>query len=118
MTAISLFSLWHFLKYEQDLRSRSNKQREAPLGVRDILSFKDDYNSKPIFILDGPFLYFESFFWVLTLFFISQESFRDLGLLAIGLALSFSVIFWLIKEYIDHLDAKKLFTLAVILYSV
>ncbi len=118
MTAISLFSLWHFLKYEQDLKIRSKKQQEVPLKLRDIISFKDNYNSKYVFILDGPFLYFESFFWVLTLFFISQESFRDLWLLAIWLALSFSIIFWLIKEYIDHLNAKKLFTLAVILYSI
>ena len=45
------------------------------LSLKDILSFKDDENSKFIFVVDGFFLFAESFFWLITLFLLAHESF-------------------------------------------
>ena len=115
---VSMFSLWYFLKHEKDFKKRSTKQLFPPISLQQIYSFKDNYSSKSIFLLDGPFLYLESFFWIISLFFISTESFQQLGIIAIWLALSFTVIFFIIKWYIDHLDGKKLYILAVILFSI
>jgi len=118
MSIVSVWSLWYFLKHEKDLSIRSQKHSFTPVSIKEIASFTDAKKSRPVFILDGPFLYFESFFWVMSLFFISMESFQNLWILAIWLALSFSIIFFIIKQHVDHINGKKLFYGAVILYSL
>lgn len=91
---------------------------QNPLRVSEILKFRDRYRSKLIFILDGVFLYLESYFWVLSLFLIVGENFVRLGGLFIFLALFLGVVFYSIKNRIDRLDNQKVFLVAVVLYMV
>ena len=77
-------------------------QKLPPLSFRDVVNFKDSARSRSIFLLDGPFLFFESWFWLLSLFWLSGESILNLGWLVIGLALVFSVLFWLLKNFVDR----------------
>jgi len=93
-------------------------KNDKPVKIKNIFNFKDNLRSRITFILDGPYLFFESFLWVLTLFLISNENYNKLWLLVIALALSFSVFFVLIKKYIDKIDIKKLFYISVLIYSV
>jgi hypothetical protein len=76
------------------------------------------HSSAPMFIIDGIFLYLESFFWVITLYFIAQGDFVYTALLIIILSLFFSIIHWFLKNKIDHMPGQKLFYLCVILYAI
>jgi len=87
--------------FGRDLAWPQTLQKLPPLSVQDIVCFKDTARSRSVFLLDGPFLFFESWFWLLSLFWISGESFWNLGWLVIGLAFIFSVIFWLLKSSVD-----------------
>lgn len=82
-----------------------------------VIRFTDPYHSKLIFIIDGFFLFAESFFWVLTLFFIAHQSFATLGTLILLLAVIFGILFYLLKNTIDRLGRKRVYFLAVILYA-
>ncbi len=92
--------------------------KEPALKLSDIAEFKDLNHSRLTFLLDGPFLYLESYFWVLTLYFLTQQNFFKLGLLVVSLTLLLSVIFYFLKNYIDRIPQKPLFSLAVLLYAV
>ncbi len=93
-------------------------RQDAPLGIKQLLHFKDEYGSRPIFFLDGPFLFLESYFWMISLFLLAHESFWKLGALVILLGASFSVLFYLIKNRIDRLPAQRIFIIAVTGYSL
>lgn len=88
------------------------------LRLKDILGFKDEENSKLIFVVDGFFLFAESFFWLITLFLLAHESFSELGVMVLSLAVIFSVLFYLLKNTIDRLGRKRVYTLAVGLYTL
>ena len=92
---------------------------KAPvLSFKKICKFNDNLRSKSIFLLDGPFLFLESFFWLITLFFISNQNYSELWLLVIFLALSFSVIFLFIKKKIDIISPRKILFFWVFLYFI
>ncbi len=88
------------------------------LKLKEILDFKDEENSKFIFIVDGFFLFAESFFWLITLFLLAHESFSKLGVMVLSLAVIFSVLFYLLKNIIDRLGRKRVYLLAVGLYML
>ena len=88
------------------------------LKFSDILKFSDKDNSKPIFIIDGLFLFAESFFWVITLFMLAHESFAKLGVMVLSLAVVFGILFYLLKNVIDRLGKKRVYILAVFLYAM
>lgn len=71
-----------------------------------------------MFILDGIFLYLESYFWVLSLFFLVRQSFFHLGLVVVVLALLFTGVFFLVKNTIDGLPGQKVYVTAVALYAL
>lgn len=73
---------------------------------------------KLVFVVDGVFLFFESYFWILSLFFISHNNIFELGLMVVILTISLSVIFMLIKNKIDGLNHNYVFYCAVVLYAV
>lgn len=77
-----------------------------------------DWRRKIVFLLDGVFLFFESYFWVLTLFFIAKNDVMELGLLVVGLTIVLSVIFWGIKNTIDGWNQRVIFYMAVGLYAM
>jgi multidrug transporter EmrE-like cation transporter len=87
-----------------------------PLLLGDLWRFRDRQHSKIIFALDGFFLYMESYFWLVSLFLLVKKSFFNLGLLVIFLAVVFGIIFFFIKNRIDHSNTQKVYLLAVILY--
>ena len=93
-------------------------QRMPPLGPGAVIGFHDAHGSRAIFLLDGPFLFLESYFWAITLFILAHQSFWRLGILVIVLGLLFSLLFWLIKNRIDHLPTQKVYVIAVAGYAL
>ena len=89
-----------------------------PLGLRAIFTFKDRDASRTFFIVDGAYLFLESFFWVVSLFLIVHESFTRLGLMVLSLAVIFAILFYLLTNIIDRLGRKRVYQLAVVLYAV
>lgn len=90
----------------------------APLSIRFVTGFKDRFNSRLIFAVDGIFLYLESYFWMISLFLIVKQSYWKLGLLVILLMVIFGAIFIIIKNSIDRLPKNIMYTAAVCLYSL
>jgi len=82
--------------------------------------FRDQAKSRFIFLLDGPFLFLESWFWLLSLFWLAGSSFWQLGWLVVGLALSFTVLFWILKQFVDRWEAAgfNIYGWAVALYGL
>jgi MFS family permease len=89
-----------------------------PLGILAVFRFKDTLHSRWVFVIDGVFLYLESYFWVISLFIIVRESFLRLSLVVIMLAVFFGVIFLFIKNSIDRLPGQKVYVAAVALYAL
>ena len=87
------------------------------LGLREIAAFKDEDASKAVFILDGAYLFLESYFWVISLFLIAHESFTRLGIIVLSLAVIFGILYYLLKNIIDRLGRKRVYQLAVVLYA-
>ena len=83
----------------------------------ELLQFRDNYGSRRVFVLDGLFLFFESHFWTLSLFMISEENFSRFGLTVIALALGFAVLFFVLKNSIDRFAGGRAFTWAVAAYA-
>ncbi|WP_293264984.1 hypothetical protein [Neptunomonas sp.] len=83
-----------------------------------LFRFKDSHNSSVVFYLDGVFLFLESYFWVVSLFLISQENVKELGVIIVTLTVLLSVIFYVLKNKIDSLDRNKVYTFAVIFYAL
>ncbi len=89
-----------------------------PLGLKSIARYKDRFNSRLIFAIDGIFLYLESYFWMISLFLIVKQSFWKLGLLVIFLTIIFGIIFIIIKNSIDRWHTNMMYATAVCLYSL
>jgi len=89
-----------------------------PLSLAEIFKFKDTHASKFIFLIDGPYLFLESFFWIISLFLIAHESFVTLGLMVMSLAVIFGIIFYLLKNMIDRLNRWRIYHIAVVLYAL
>ena len=92
--------------------------RHDSLGIRAILNFRDNENSRLMFLGDGFFLFAESFFWLVTLFMLAHENFARLGVMVLSLAVVFGIIFYLLKNTIDRLGRNRIYRLAVILYAL
>jgi len=88
------------------------------LKISEVAGFSDQAHSKLIFVIDGLFLFAESFFWVITLFLLAHESFAELGIMVLSLAVVFGILFFLLKNVIDKLGKKRVYTLAVFLYAM
>ena len=84
---------------------------------KQLRQFRDNYGSRRVFLLDGLFLFFESHFWTLSLFMISEENFSRFGLTVIALALGFAVLFFILKNSIDRFAGGRAFTWAVSAYA-
>ncbi len=89
-----------------------------PVQLSNLFCFRPGNWSRSVFVLDGLFLFMESYFWVLSLYLLSNESFTRLGLIVVALAVILSLLFLVIKSRIDSGDSSQVFTLAVILYSL
>jgi len=85
---------------------------------RSIFSFKDEHNSAVVFYLDGIFLFLESYFWGISLYYITQENVKQLGIIVVALTVFLSVIFYLLKNRIDDMDRNKVYITAVVFYAL
>ena len=93
-------------------------QLQKPLSFRKIVTFSDASHSKIIFMVDGVFLYLESYFWLISLFLIVGQSFTRLGILVIVLALFLALLFYFIKNRIDRAERHRVYILSVFLYAL
>ncbi|PVZ69690.1 hypothetical protein [Pelagibaculum spongiae] len=115
---ISAVGLWmqQSVNNRQQIDQAVGQQTVETVPLSEVIRFKDSQNSRGVFIVDGLFLFLESYFWLLSLFFIGQQSFSRLSLIIVTLTICLSVIFFLIKRQIDKVDAYKLFQAATVLY--
>lgn len=90
----------------------------APISLVQSIRFTDNRGSRPMFAIDGIFLYLESHFWTLSLFLVVRQDFSRLGLTVVLLALTFAIAFYLIKNRIDTLPVAAIFKVAVWLYAL
>lgn len=114
-------SLLGFRLVNNSLQSNSQLyalQQVPAFTFKKVVQFKDQHNSKLIFIVDGLFLFLESYFWVLTIYMLTQENVMKLGLIIVALSLLLAVIFFVIKKYIDRVNTQKIYYIAVIGYAL
>ena len=112
--AAALFFFQREIKIELDEKIVS----APPLGFKFIAGYKDKFNSRTVFAVDGIFLYLESYCWMISLFIIVRENFWRLGVLVIFLMALFGGIFVMIKNRIDLMPKNKIYNTAVCLYSL
>lgn len=106
LSIAAYYGLCKYAKYDEN--------QLAPYDKTAVL----DWRQKLVFTIDGVFLFCESYFWVLTLFFITNNNVMDLGLLVVGLTVILSFVFWGIKSTIDKLNQRYVFYSAVVLYAL
>ena len=88
----------------------------APITLNSIAGFRDSSNSRVIFLIDGFFLFAESYFWVITLYIISGENLVTLGVLVVSLSIVLAVLFYLIKNRLDKIRAQQAYVIGVLGY--
>jgi predicted MFS family arabinose efflux permease len=115
---IGLLGILSFFLLKEPMELPRALRDDAPLSLKEILGFHDPHRSRPVFLLDGPFLFLESYFWVISLFLLAHESFWKLGALVILLGAGFSALFFLIKNRIDHMPVQRIYAIAVAGYSL
>ncbi|WP_457577579.1 hypothetical protein [Desulfomarina sp.] len=115
---IVLLALVSFCRQaKEDINFPEALRSEKRMTMGEAIVFRDKLYSRLVFVIDGIFLYLESYFWLITLFLIVGGSFVKLGIVVILLALVLAVIFILIKERIDQLDGGRVYGSAVFLYA-
>ena len=88
------------------------------VAFRDVIRFKDAQYSRTVFFLDGLFLFLESYFWVLSLYFLGNNNLTQLGSTIVILSIGLAIIFWLIKSRIDRLNVETVFLFSTLLYAL
>lgn len=106
-----------FLRRTTILHQPEQLTELKPLSFRAILTFKMNNRSGLVFIFDGWFLFLESYFWIISVFLIVQESFWRLGIVVIVLAILFGALFYLFKNRIDVLPKDAVYNVCVGLYA-
>lgn len=95
-----------------------DSKKYQPVPVKTGLMYNDRYNARGVFIFDGILLYLESHFWLLSLFFISNENFTTLSLIVIFLGITFSILFYFVKKTIDRTTSTFMYTLSLAGYTL
>ena len=96
----------------------NEKLNKTTLTWKRMLIYRDRHFSRLMFYIDGAFLFAESFFWVLSLYFLSQQNIQQLSFLLVALSVVLGLVFWLLKNYIDRLNTQKVYLVAVLGYVV
>jgi hypothetical protein len=117
-SSIVMVAVLFFVQKEMVIEFDTRVVLAIPLRLRLVAGYKDLFNSKFVFAVDGIFLYLESYFWMISLFLIVRQSYWKLGLLVIFLMMLFGAIFVIIKNRIDRLPANRMYAAAVCLYSL
>lgn len=106
------------LLLQKSARHSDPTASQPTLSVPDILNFKDPHCSKYIFLLDGPFLFLESYLWLLSLYLLTGSSFFNLGVTVILLSVVLSLLFYFIKNTIDRSHQRNIFLFAIAAYAL
>ncbi|WP_025563478.1 MFS transporter [Psychromonas sp. SP041] len=115
-----LLSLLGFSLVNNSLQEKSElyELKQVPaFSLKKIIGFKDSHRSILIFIVDGLFLFLESYFWMLTIYMLTQENVMQLGLILIALSILLALIFFFIKKQIDRINVQVIYSIAVIGYA-
>ena len=104
------------LQYEQD--SSHALQQVPAFSLKAVFTFRDQHRSALIFAVDGLFLFLESYFWVLTIYMLTQENVMQLGIIIVALSVLLALIFLVIKKYIDRANIQLIYYLAVVGYAL
>ncbi len=120
LVSASIVAVAALVFLQKKIRTELNKNiiSSVPLPVVSLVRYRDRFNSRSVFVIDGVFLYFESYFWVISLFLIVHQSYIKLGLLVIFLTLLFGIIFVIIKNSVDRAAVDKMYRTAVCLYII
>ncbi|MDN2664519.1 MFS transporter [Psychromonas sp. 14N.309.X.WAT.B.A12] len=115
-----VLSILGFLLVHKSLNSNTQleKLKQVPaFTLKQVVKFQDQHRSSLIFVVDGLFLFLESYFWMLTIYMLTQENVMQLGLILIALSILLALIFFVIKKYIDRVDTQKVYRIAVLGYA-
>jgi MFS family permease len=93
-------------------KKSNNKTPVHQLQVNTKISLRD----KIVFIVDGPFLYLESYLWILSIFHLSNNDTGLFSLTIIALSVALGIIFYFIKNTIDKQSQYRLYQIATLLY--
>jgi len=116
-----VLSILGFLLVHKSLSSNTQleKLKQVPaFTLKQVVKFQDQHRSSLIFVVDGLFLFLESYFWMLTIYMLTQENVMQLGLILIALSILLALIFFVIKKYIDRVDTQKIYLMAVLGYAL
>ncbi|QFI38669.1 hypothetical protein FR932_12815 [Moritella marina ATCC 15381] len=83
-----------------------HRQPKTAISLRD----------KLVFLVDGPFLYLESYLWVVSIYHLTNSDTSQFSLTVIALSLALAVIFYFIKNTIDKQPQYRLYQVATLLY--
>lgn len=100
MTLSSLSTPRHVYKQSDHLQPAS------------VISRRDKF----VFLIDGPFLYLESYLWVVSIYHLTNSDTSQFSLTVIALSLALAVIFYFIKNVIDKQPQFRLYQVATLLY--
>jgi MFS family permease len=95
-----------------------NESIELPLALKSVFHYRDKNRSRLVFFVDGLFLFAESYFWVITLYFISGQNLSMLGVLVASLSILLAIFFYVIKNRLDHLNLQRVYVMAVFGYCL
>ncbi len=95
-----------------------NASIEPPLALNSIVTYRDKNRSRLVFFADGLFLFAESYFWVISLYFISGQNLSMLGVLVVSLSILLAFLFYVIKNSLDHLNPQRVYVMAVFGYCL
>lgn len=87
-------------------------QQSDHLQPKSVISLRD----KLVFLVDGPFLYLESYLWVVSIYHLTNSDTSQFSLTVIALSLALAVIFYFIKNTIDKQPQYRLYQVATLLY--
>ncbi len=87
-------------------------ERSDHIQAKSVISTRD----KIVFLVDGPFLYLESYLWVLSIFHLTNRDTSQFSLTVIALSLALGLIFYFIKNTIDKQPQYRLYQAATLLY--
>lgn len=110
--------VFYFFHRGSGVEFDSKVMTARPLSMRSVVKYRDRFNSRTVFAVDGIFLYLESYFWVISLFLIVRQSYLNLGILVVFLTFIFGSVFVLIKNSIDKIHLKKMYSIAIMLYCI
>ncbi len=80
------------------------------------INTKISLRDKIVFLVDGPFLYLESYLWILSIFHLSNNDTGQFSLTIIALSVALGIIFYFIKNTIDKQSQYRLYQIATLLY--